>query len=38
MVVIIETKDVGDVKDCYKRECEVVRDRNEDYIKKELVI
>lgn len=38
MSVTIATKDVWDVKDVYRRECEVVVDRNEDYIKGELGI
>ena len=37
-MVTVETKDVGEVRDVYRRECEVVRDRNEDYIKGELGI
>lgn len=35
-MVTIETKDIGDVKDVFRHECEVVEtleDRNEDYIK-----
>ena len=39
MSVTIQTKDVGDVKDCFRRECDYVKsleDRNEDYIKKEM--
>ena len=40
-MVTIETKDVGDVKDVYRRECgcgKSLEDRNEEYIKKELRI
>ena len=36
MSVTVPTKDVGDVKDKFRRECEVKKtfeDRNEDYIK-----
>lgn len=39
MSVTIPTKDVGEVKDVFRRECEVVRgleDFNEDYIKRDL--
>ena len=39
--ITINTKDVGDVKDCFRRECECVKtleDRNEDYIIKEMGI
>ncbi len=38
MMVTVATKDVGEVKDCFRRECEVVKDWNEDYIKRELGI
>lgn len=39
MSVTIFTKDVGDVKDVFRRECDVVcglEDFNEDYIKNDL--
>jgi len=41
MMVTVDTKDVGDVKDVYRREVGHVKsleDGNEDYIKKELGI
>ena len=40
-MVTVDTKDVGDVKDVYRRESSCVKnleDRNEDYIKGELGI
>ena len=40
-MVTIESRDVGEVRDKFRPECEVVRtleDRNEDYIKSELGI
>jgi hypothetical protein len=40
-MITVATKDVGDVKDKFKRELECVKtleDRNEDYIKKEMGI
>lgn len=39
MSVTIPTKDVGEVKDVFRRECECVRgleDFNEDYIKRDF--
>ena len=41
MMVTVQTKDTGEVKDIYQKECHVVKlleDRNEDYIKGELGI
>lgn len=38
MSVTVQTKDVGEVKNVYKKECEVVRtneDRIEDWVKRD---
>ncbi len=38
-MVTVPTKDVGDVKDCFRKECGYVKtleDRNQDYIKRSL--
>ncbi len=40
-MVTVKTKDIGEVKDCFRRSLGYVKtdeDRNEDYIKKELRI
>lgn len=40
-MVEVKTRDVGEVRDKFRRECEVVitlEDRNEDYIKRELCL
>jgi len=40
-MVTVETKDVGEVMDVYRKEfghVETFEDRNEDYIKKEMLI
>jgi len=39
-MVTVVTKDVGEVKDCFKKECEVSNtyEQEQDYIKKELRI